>query len=923
MQAFPPRVRRHLVNLSAILEWVERPMYLPHLFERNASASPDALAIISEGQPITYRDLHGRSEQIADGLREAGVGDGCLVGVLLDRSPEMVAGLLGIWKAGGAYLPLDPAAPMDQIAFMLEDAAPPVLLTRKKYFARAAPGPRLLDLDDLCARRSPSRNETITVSEDCLAYVIYTSGSTGKPKGVGITHRGLANTVLAVGEDLKLGPDDIVFAGSTIAFDVACLELFLPLAFGASMYLVERELAGDAGFRLGQVRASSATVMMATPTMYRLLLEAGWQGDAGMQVVVGGEVLPLNLGIRLAGICRAVWNQYGPSETAICATRAKIDVDVDQITIGHPLPNVSIHLLDDHLQPVARGSMGEIYIGGVGVAPGYLHRPALNRARFLPDPSSGGRLFRSGDLAIELADGRFDFLGRYDDQVKVRGFRIELGEIESALRRCDGVQAAVVRAIDLEEGDRRLVAFVVGDQTFLSQWKQSLQRWLPHYMVPAEFVPLRSFPTTSSGKVDAQALDTMRLSAARLRPGSDPSPVDPVEARLKEIWQRLLKHNTVGLDQDFFALGGDSLLAARMLVQVEQWLGSKLPHSVLVEHPTIHALATYLRDSPAGQWPALVTIQCGSFLPPLFIAHGLGGSLLSFIELAGALGPEQPVYGLQLPAFIDQHQADLKILAANYVKQVRAIQPAGPYNLAGHSSGGLVVFEMACQIMEQGETVGLLALLDCDPNVGKVAHRPFKDWETFKTSLRRLLTGFKLREFLARRIMHHRIRIRSWLANQSRRFGIGRGWLPDSVRDSLASSLLGAEGFFLLAIRDYQLSPYPGNATLFLAQDEPRSDPQPERAWTGKILGGCEIQTIPGTHQSMLVRPHVISLAREIRQRLARNVQSSASGAVARVHGHEKASFAKLKHTSLALECAVATAPIVPSDGDKSCSLHG
>ena len=893
-------------------------MYLPQLFERNASASPDGIAITSEGQRLTYRDLNRRAEQIANGLREAGVRGGSLVGVLLDRSPQMVAGLLGIWKAGAAYLPLDPTASMEQIACMLEDAAPPFVLTRKKYFARAT-GPRLLDLDDFFARSRPSHNETVTVSEDRLAYVIYTSGSTGKPKGVGITHRGLANTVLAVGGDLKLGLDDIVFAGSTIAFDVACLELFLPLAFGASMYLVEKGLAEDAAFRLGQVRASSATVMMGTPTMYRLLLEAGWQGDARIQAVVGGEVLPLTLGTRLAGMCRAVWNQYGPSETAICATRARIDVDVDKITIGLPLPNVTVHLLDDHLQPVTKGSVGEIYIGGVGVAPGYLHRPDLNQARFLPDPLSGGTLFRSGDLAIELADGRFDFLGRDDDQVKVRGFRIELGEIESALRRCDGVQAAVVRAIDLEEGDRRLVAFVIGDETLPGQWKQSLQRWLPHYMVPAEFVPLQSFPTTPSGKVDVQALDTLRLSAARLGPMSDPSPADPVEARLREIWQRLLKLNAVGLDQHFFALGGHSLLAARMLAQVEQCFGAKLPHSVLVEHPTIQELATYLRQSPAAKWPALVTIQGGLSLLPIFIAHGLGGSLLSFVELAGALGPEQPVYGLQLPAFIDEHHADLRILAANYVKQVRAVQPAGPYHLAGHSSGGLIVLEMACQIMEQGETVGLLALLDCDPNVGKVPHRPFKDWDTFKASLRRVLAGFKLRDFLARRIMHHTIKTKSWLAERSRRLKRGRRWLPHSLR----SSLLGTDGFLFLAIREYQLRPYPGNATHFIAQDEPRSVAALEEAWTGKILGVCETQMIPGNHQTILARPQVLSLAQEIKRRMARNVQSPASATEARVLGHEKASFTKLKHASLALECAVANAPIVPSDGDNSCSLHG
>jgi amino acid adenylation domain-containing protein len=751
-------MRRDLVNLSATLEWVERTMYLTQLFERKASASPDALAIACAARRINYRELNLQADLIAEGLQDAGVTAGCLVGVLLDRSPEMVAGLLGIWKAGGAYVPLDPAASVNQISFVLEDAAPPFVLTRKKFFART-PGQRLpniqlLDLDDLCTPRSPSLHDTVTVAEDRLAYVIYTSGSTGKPKGVGVTHGGLVNTVLTVGEDLKLRPDDIMLAWSTIAFDVACLEIYLPLAFGASLYLVEKELAGDGDLRLEQVRTSAATVMMGTPTMYRLLLEKGWQGDTRMQVVVGGEALPLHLGTRLARMCRAAWNQYGPSETAICATRTRIEVDAEKITIGHPLPNVSVHLLDPQLQPVAKGSVGEMYIGGAGVALGYLNRHDLNQARFLPDPFSSGRLFKSGDLAIELPDGSFDFLGRTDNQVKVRGFRVELGEIESALTRCEGLQAAVVRAIEFEEGDRRLVAFVIGDESFLSRWKQSLQRQLPHYMVPSEFVPLRSFPTTPGGKVDVQALDAMRLRGAVFLPASDPCPADPVEARLKEIWEGLLKVNTVGLDQDFFTLGGHSLLAARMLVQVEQWFGSKLPHSVLVEHPTIRGLAAYLRHSPAGKWPALVTIQAGASLLPLFIAHGIGGSLLSFIELAAELGSAQPVYGLQLPAFLDQHQADLRVLAANCVKQVRAIQPSGPYHLAGHSSGGMIVFEMACQLVEQGETVGLLALLDCDPNTGKTRHRLFSNWDSLKASFRRARVEFAesklgIREFAA------------------------------------------------------------------------------------------------------------------------------------------------------------------------------
>jgi surfactin family lipopeptide synthetase A len=853
-------------------------------FEREASGSPDALAIVCEGREVTYRELNLTADRVAGVLREAGVADGAMVGVLLDPSPDLVAGLLGIWKAGGVYIPLDLAAPLKRLAFMLEDSAPPFVLTRRKFLGRLpASTERVTDLGDLCILRSPTDRRPLClagsmVSGDSLAYVVYTSGSTGRPKGASITHRGLANTVYAVGRDLMLGPDDIVLAWSTIAFDVACLEICLPLAFGASLYLVEKELVSGGGARIEQLRRSAATVMFGTPTMYRLLLEEGWQGDANMQLVVGGEVLPLTLARSLVGICRALWNQYGPTETAICATRARIDVDVEKVTIGHPLPNVTVHLLDRHLQPVPHGSTGEVYIGGPGVGLGYLHRPELNRACFLPDPFAGGAqawIYKSGDLAVELSDGSFDFLGRVDDQVKIRGFRIELGEIESALRQCEGVRATVVRAIELEDGDRRLVAFVVGDgNSLMTRWKESLRQQLPSYMVPSEFVSLHYLPTTPSGKVDGLALDAMRLNQATLRPSPGAPPVDAIEARLKAIWERLLKVKTVGIHEDFFDLGGHSLLAARMLVQVEKQFGCKLPPSLMVEHPTIHGLGTYLRQTPGGKWPALATIQAGAHLPPLFIAHGVGGSVLSFIELAAQLGREQPVYGLQLPAFIDEPQAELRILAGNYVRQVRAIQPSGPYNFAGHSSGGLVVFEMACQLREAGETIGLLALLDCDPDTGKFPHRSFRDWDSLKASFRRAraeldLSKFGAKELLRRRIDYQKLKIRTWLAARSRRGG--------RVRDRL----VGAEGYLALAMRDYELRPYPGNVTLFIARDEPGSNARVTRAWMDRILGSCEALLIPGTHQTILTQPQVISLAREIRQRLPGNVETGARSAMA------------------------------------------
>ena len=322
-----------------------------------------------------------------------------------------------------------------------------------------------------------------------------------------------------------------------------------------------------------------------------------------------------------------------------------------------------------------------------------------------------------------------------------------------------------------------------------------------------------------------------------------------------------------------FRFGGHSLLAARMLVQIERWFGYKVPHSVLVEHPTIHGLAIHLRQCSAERWPAPVTLQGGANLPPLFIAHGIGGSLLSFVELAAQLGPEQPVYGLQLPATIDEHLSDLRVVAAIYVRQVRAIQPTGPYHFAGHSSGGMVAFEIACQLREQGETVGLLALLDCDPNTGKSAHQPFRDWNSLKASFSRARTAFQLRAFGMRevirsRIDYQRIKIKIWRAARSRRVGNAYGRVE-------------AEGYLALALRDYELRPYPGNITLFIAQDEPGRKHEPVTAWTGKILGSCEVRLIPGTHRTILTRPQVMSLAREIRERMLKNGETGLKSVVA------------------------------------------
>jgi amino acid adenylation domain-containing protein len=844
-------------------------MYVLHWFERVVIESPDVLAIVCEGRQITYRELNATAGRIAYGLHQAGVRPGDLVGVLLDRSPAMIAALLGIWKTGAACIPIDQSLPATRVAFIMEDAAAPFLLSPRNSPAGPAGSARRLELELLCAAGSGSFGPSPgAASQDALAYVVYTSGSTGKPKGVRITHGGLANTVDAVRQDLALTPKDVVLAWSTLAFDAAFLEMCLPLVCGATLYLVEDQLANGAS-RVELLRCSAATVLLGTPTLYRLLLEEGWQGDPRMQLVAGGEALSVDLARQLVGMCRILWNQYGPTEASICATRARIPVDVENVTIGHPLPNVSVHLLDADFRPVPSGSVGEIYIGGAGVALGYLNRPELTRASFFPDPFAAdarGWLYKSGDLAVQRADGSFAFVGRADSQVKLRGFRIELEEIQAALQQCNGVRAAVVRVLELEPGDQRLIAFVLCNQSVSAcadLWVKTLSDRLPAYMVPSEIIPLSHFPTTLGGKVDLRSLDELRLKPPTLARVQEVSAGDEVEGALHSIWQRLLKRKTFGVHDDFFELGGHSLLAARMLAQVEERFDCKIPHAVLGEAPTIHGLAVYIRQATATPWPAMVTLQAGSQRPPLFIAHGVGGSVLSFMELATELGREHPVYGFQLPVVIDAQNANLTRMAAHYLSQVRELQPYGPYYLAGHSSGGLVVFEMACQLTAQGEAVALLALLDCDPDVGKATQSPLRSWRSLVAGCTRTLARFQMgevsvRQWLRRRVDHHRIQTRVWFADRARRAG---GEPARAVR---------AEGYLALAVSEYEPKPYSGTVTLFIAQDEPRANAGPAKAWAGRAH--CETVLVRGTHLTMLNRPYVSSVARDLHQRMQQAV---------------------------------------------------
>ena len=498
---------------------------LHQLFEAQVQRSPDAIALTFERQQLTYADLNHRANQLAHYLQSLGLQPDQLVGICGDRGLELVIGLLGILKAGGAYVPLDPDFPPARLQWMLADAQPPILLTQETWRQRLPEHQAHVvcwDSDASAIALQPSHNPDSTVSSEHLAYVIYTSGSTGKPKGVPIPHCSVVNFLTSMQRRPGLSATDTLLAVTSISFDIAALELFLPLITGARLALVSRRTATDGALLSQQLKATGTTVMQATPATWRMLLAAGWRGDGDLTILCGGEALSGDLARRLLASGAAVWNLYGPTETTIWSTiyplESQLAAFASTIPIGRPIANTHIHLLDRQGQAVPIGVPGELHIGGEGLARGYLNRPELTAERFIIHPQ-WGRLYRTGDLARYQADGVIEYLGRLDYQVKIRGFRIELGEVESALSQHPAIQAAVVVSQSDPSGEARLVAYVVFDGGFdseppvtASELRRFLQERLPDYMTPTRYVPLEALPLTPNGKVDRKALPAPDLS---------------------------------------------------------------------------------------------------------------------------------------------------------------------------------------------------------------------------------------------------------------------------------------------------------------------------------------------------------------------------------------------------------------------------
>lgn len=607
-----------IVQWNATQATYPNDMTLHALFSQQAQKTPNSIAVEFEWENgLSYQNLDERSNQLAHFLRSQGVVEGTLVGLYLDRSIDMIIALLAVLKAGGAYVPLDPAYPNDRIEFMINDSKLPIIISQS-WLVASQPKHQahevILDVDSTKIATLSVAPLASQSNPESPAYVIYTSGSTGKPKGVIVPHRGVVNFLTSMGRAPGITSNDILVAVTTLSFDIAALELFLPIVSGAKTIIASRETALDGKKLLHLLKKSGATMMQATPSTWRLLIASGWNDStllgASFKVLCGGEALPQDLVNKLLERVDNFWNMYGPTETTIWSTCNRITHDKSTITIGRPIDNTQLYILDNLLQPVPVGVPGELYIGGAGVTLGYLNRPDLSGERFLDNPyfdpfaeTLSPRIYKTGDMARYLADGTVEYLGRNDNQVKVRGYRIEMGEIEAILSQYPGVLQCVVMVREFAPGDMRIVAYVISntqESPPIEAVREYLRTFLPDYMMPQHLVALQQFPQTQNGKIDRNAFPAPEAIKQPSKKDAVQLPKSEMELRIARIWGELLHTDKIGLNDNFFNLGGHSLISMQFIARLQEETGFRLnPRFVLLN--TLAQIASQVQQSLSEQ----------------------------------------------------------------------------------------------------------------------------------------------------------------------------------------------------------------------------------------------------------------------------------------------------------------------------------
>ncbi|MBV8846377.1 MAG: amino acid adenylation domain-containing protein [Bryobacterales bacterium] len=889
----PDEKQRLLVDFNDTARYYP-PMCVHELFSAQAQRRPQAVAVVFRDQQLSYGELEARSNRLAAHLCRLGVGPGVPVGLCVERSLETVVGLLGVLKAGGAYVPLDPAYPSERLNFLIDNAETRIVLTTTSLSGCLSErGTQLVFLDraehwgTAEAVPAPAR-----VTLDDLAYLMYTSGSSGEPKAVETPHRGIVRLLFGV-DYARFGESEVLLHMSPLSFDASTLEIWGALLHGARLVLFPGTVptVEELGAVLSQ---EGVTTLWLTSSLFNMVIDmAPGILTSVRQLLVGGEALSVphvQRALQLLPDTQMI-NGYGPTESTTFTTCYRIPRDLDaqpvaSIPLGRPIANTRVYVLDQQRQLAPVGVPGELYIGGDGLARGYLKQPELTAQKFIPNPFSpdaADRLYATGDRARYRANGQLEFLGRFDDQVKVRGFRIELGEIETVLGQQPDVKACVVVAREDPTGNKQLAAYVAlreGGAVTPASLRQSLEAKLPHYMVPSAFVLMSALPLTPNGKVDRKALPAPEDWQSELNDGYAP-PRTPLEEKLVSIWSEVLRNPRVGVRDDFFDLGGNSLLAVRLCSRMERALNLQLPLHLMFTARTIEAIGASIMSSSQNWDPAkssIIPCRIGGSKPPIFAAPPDVELevLLAFRSLLRRLEPDQPMYAFA-KLDRDREWTSLEELAANYVKDLREFQPQGPYHLIGWSFGGMIVFEMACQLKAQNQAVGLLGLLDSG-NLSLLRGRTRR--QRFHRALRHLVYADlkKLRTMAPvdwpRRVVE--------LLNQ---YFIDTAWrelyrlYQASLRKSSPSvrTLLlrmappplkrayGKRAYGTLG-EHYTPKVYPGKIVFF--ESEAKSGVNPLKSWSG-FAREVEVIRVPGNHLTMLDEPHVAVLAAEITKALA------------------------------------------------------
>jgi amino acid adenylation domain-containing protein len=858
-----PRQASRLLHRGTGTSAPARPsaQVLPELLAERAAGRPDAVALRAEETELSYAELDARASRLAWRLRDLGVRPDVLVGVYQRRSAALIVSLLAVLKAGGAYLPLDPGYPAGRLQYMLADSGAAILLCGPGLDATLDPGgARVITADAAAAHHHPPQERPpCDAAPGHLAYVIYTSGSTGRPKGVQVTHGALLNLLTAFQRELAFTETDRLLAVTSVSFDIAMLEIYLPLLAGGELLLAP-DIAFD-GLRMrAYLERTAPTVMQATPSSWRLLVDAGLRPDPGLRVISGGEALPAELAADLTARFPQVWNAYGPTETTIwsCLRRIRPRQPAD---LGAPIAGTRVYVLDPGLDLVPEGTPGELWIAGDGLARGYLGRPGLTAGRFAADPFSrdGSRMYRTGDVVRWLPAGGLEFLGRRDDQVKVRGFRVEPGEIESVLAGHRGVSRAVVCAREDRPGDRRLAAYYTarggGDPVpDPAQLRALAAAALPGHLVPTAFVLLDTFPLTPNGKIDRTALPA---------PGREDSagpyiePRTAAERAVADLWAEVLGAELVGAADGFLELGGDSISALQVVMRLADLTGTEVPVAALFEGGTVESVARIVAGEQKPAAGLVVPLRSAGGRPPLFFVHPLGGSVFSYADLATALHPDQPLYAVQAPEYAGPdwpRPHSIEGIAELYLAELRTVQPVGPYRLGGWCMGGIISYEMARQLQATGEKVGSLTIVSA--SIDEPVPQRYATSEAaaiigaFQGKLP--VTEAELEALDPQTRLQHVIGL---VRGQAEQRADARS--VDDLRQLVR--LYQRHARALIAYRDTERTPYRGDVLLIRAEDELFSGW--DFGWKRRVDGALLVDESPGDHYSMLEPPNVSQIA--------------------------------------------------------------